>query len=107
MFDTIDENNDGHLSFSELKALLIGIRFDEIDLDRDDAVAKVIKDFDTSRDSKVDFPEFFKGISRWLLEAKRAADVNEDPGFRTMKFLNDFHMVSFAYADIYLVLLVF
>ena len=100
MFVTIDENNDGLLSASELKSLLIGIRFDEIDLDKDDAVAKVIKDFDTSLDSKVDFEEFFSGISKWLLEAKRAADVSEDPGFRTMKFLNDFHMVSFAYADI-------
>ncbi|KAF3442447.1 hypothetical protein FNV43_RR16363 [Rhamnella rubrinervis] len=92
LFVTIDENNDDHLSPSELKALLIGIRFNEIDFNKDDAVVKVMKDFDTSRDSKVDFEEFFKGISKWLDEAKRAADVKEDPGFRTLKFLNDFHM---------------
>lgn len=96
----IDENGDGHLSASELKALIIGIRFDEIDLDKDDAVEKVMKDFDTSNNAYVDADEFFRGISRWLDEAKRVGDANEDPGFRTMKFLNDFHLVSFAYADI-------
>ncbi|KAK9150441.1 hypothetical protein Syun_008750 [Stephania yunnanensis] len=40
LFKTIDLNDDRQLSASELSALMIGIRFDEIDLDRDDAVQK-------------------------------------------------------------------
>lgn len=100
MFLKIDENGDGTLSASELKALIIGIRFDEIDFDKDDAVERVMKDFDTSTDTHIDADEFFHGISKWLEEAKRLGNVNQDPGFRTMKFLTDFHLVSFAYEDI-------
>ncbi|PON45676.1 Parvalbumin [Parasponia andersonii] len=92
LFHRIDENHDGYLSAAELRALIIGIRFEEIDLDKDDAVEKVMKDFDTSNNSCIEENEFVAGISRWLNEAKRSGDVSADPGHRTMKFLTDFHV---------------
>ncbi|CAB4277403.1 unnamed protein product [Prunus armeniaca] len=91
LFKTIDQDSDGYLSFSELKALIVGIRFDEIELDKNDAVDKVMKDFDTSHDSKISVDEFVVGVSKWLNEAKRAGNANSDPGHRKMKFLSDFH----------------
>nr|POE55696.1 hypothetical protein CFP56_27732 [Quercus suber] len=89
LFSSIDANHDGHISYSELRALLVGINFDEIDLDRDDAVNKIMKDFDTSGNSCIEKEEFVDGISRWLNKTKKTAVRN--PGSLT-KFFDDFHM---------------
>ncbi|XP_010535054.1 PREDICTED: uncharacterized protein LOC104810447 [Tarenaya hassleriana] len=92
LFDTIDENKDGFLSAPELKALIIGIRFEEIDLDKDDAVGKVLQDFDKSLDERVDQDEFVHGIKRWLIEAMReGGPAGRDAGPRTMKFIDNYH----------------
>ncbi|XP_048235031.1 sodium/calcium exchanger NCL [Ricinus communis] len=93
LFYAIDENKDNKLSASELKALILGIRFEEIDFDKDDAAGKVMKDFDTSRDNSIDLEEFENGISKWLEEAKRSGAVFTD-GSRTSKFLDDFHFLT-------------
>ncbi|XP_062011529.1 sodium/calcium exchanger NCL-like [Rosa rugosa] len=91
LFDTIDTDTDNHLSHSELRALIVGIRFDEIELDKDDAVDKVMKDFDTSHDSLITREEFTKGVQKWLNEAKHAGNSTSYSGSHTEKFLNDFH----------------
>ncbi|KAF7822661.1 sodium/calcium exchanger NCL-like [Senna tora] len=92
LFATIDENNDRHLSHGELRALIVGIEFEEIDLDHDDAVNRIMQDFDTSRDSRVDVNEFVAGICRWLQRARRSQAASGDAGPHTMKFLSDFHL---------------
>lgn len=93
MFDWIDENKDGQLSRGELKALIIGIKFDEINLDKDDAADKLLKDFDYSHDNQINSEEFFVGISKWLNEVN-GRNRSGDPGSQTTKLLNDFHEVS-------------
>ncbi|KAJ0045987.1 hypothetical protein Pint_04682 [Pistacia integerrima] len=90
LFDWIDENKDGELSRGELKALIIGIKFDEINLDKDDAADKLLEDFDSSRDNQINFDEFYQGISKWLNEVNRGKRSG-DPGSRTEKLLGDFH----------------
>nr|POF08461.1 calcium-dependent protein kinase 8 [Quercus suber] len=90
LFSSIDVNDNGHISDSELRALMVGINFDEIDLDQNEAVNKIMKDFDTSSDSKIVFDEFVSGISRWLKKTMRAAARN--PGSETKVFI-DFHMM--------------
>ncbi|KAL6205836.1 hypothetical protein ACLB2K_023088 [Fragaria x ananassa] len=91
LFHTIDVDRDDCLSPAELRALIVGIRFDEIELDKDDAVDKVMKDFDTSRDSLISHDEFIAGVRKWLNEAKHAGDSKTTSGSHTMKFLSDFH----------------
>ncbi|XP_021287617.1 sodium/calcium exchanger NCL [Herrania umbratica] len=91
LFGTIDENHDGSLSTSELKAFIIGIRFEEIDLDKDDAVRKVMADFDTSLDSLVQEEEFVRGIEKWIIEAKRTGGTYLEPNNGTFKFIDHFH----------------
>ncbi|MBA0771107.1 hypothetical protein Gotri_019628 [Gossypium trilobum] len=91
LFETIDENRDGHLSPSELKALIIGIRFEEIDFDKDDAVMKVMADFDTSLDSYIQEEEFVKGITKWINEAKQTGGAYLEPNAGTFKFIDQFH----------------
>ncbi|KAL4308960.1 hypothetical protein GQ457_01G004140 [Hibiscus cannabinus] len=91
LFETIDENHDGALSPTELRALIIGIRFEEIDLDKDDAVRKVLEDFDTSRDSLVQEDEFVRGITKWIYEAKQIGGADLESNSGTYKFIDDFH----------------
>lgn len=97
LFETIDQDKDNHLSRTELRALIIGIRFDEIELDKDDAVDKVMKDFDTNLSNTISLDEFIEGISKWLIKAKRAGDSTSNSGGDTMKFLSDFQEVRFSY----------
>ncbi|MQL78492.1 hypothetical protein Taro_010901 [Colocasia esculenta] len=89
LFQRIDADNNGEISHAELKALIIGIQFDDIDLDSDDAVEKVMNDFDTSRNNRIDEDEFQRGISRWLAEAKRTVATS---GPYSKRFHHDFHM---------------
>lgn len=100
LFQRIDENGDGYLSASELRALVIGIRFEDIDFDKDDAVEKLMNEFDTSKDLRVDVGEFVAGVSKWLNEAKRLEDIAsavDRPVSRSLKLFSDFRMVSFPY----------
>ncbi|XVF29386.1 hypothetical protein REPUB_Repub15cG0116500 [Reevesia pubescens] len=86
LFKMIDENGDGQLSPAELRALVLGIRFEEIDMDIEDTVENVMKEFDTSCDSFIDIDEFIKGISKWVNEAKRSAERHG-----TLIHMNHFH----------------
>lgn len=94
LFKTIDENGDAYLSDLELRALIIGIRFDEIDLNKEDAVKKLLRDFDTSGDSQVDEKEFIEGISKWLKEAKRSVTSANSSTPRASNLVTAFHRVS-------------
>uniref|UniRef100_A0A5B7A0T4 EF-hand domain-containing protein n=1 Tax=Davidia involucrata TaxID=16924 RepID=A0A5B7A0T4_DAVIN len=90
LFKMIDVNGDNYISASELRALIVGIQFEEINFDQDDAVDKLMKDFDLSKDYKLDLREFINGISKWLLEARRSGASHES-GHGTIKYLSNFH----------------
>ncbi|KAF8408999.1 hypothetical protein HHK36_005070 [Tetracentron sinense] len=57
----------------------------------DEAVTRVMKEFDTSNDSHVDVDEFVRGISNWLTKALRSARRTQ-----TKTFLSDFRRGSTA-----------
>ena len=89
LFDVIDLDKDKFLSSSELRALIVGIRFEEINFDQDDAVDKVMKDFDKSGDDRIQFSEFMGGVEKWLEEAKRDKASSPDQ-FHEVCWLNNF-----------------
>ncbi|KAG6516431.1 hypothetical protein ZIOFF_026896 [Zingiber officinale] len=88
LFRSLDMDSDRSLSRAELRALIIGLQVDEIDLDMDDAVDKIMDEFDTSRNSTIEEHEFIAGISNWLTEAKR--DVGNASSY-SKNFMDDFH----------------
>ncbi|GMY31965.1 sodium/calcium exchanger NCL-like [Fagus crenata] len=86
LFFTIDTNHDGSISASELRALIVVFQFDGVDLDHNDAVDKIMKDFDTSHDNHIDKDEFVTGISRWLNRTKRTASRDSDAHTMILNF---------------------
>ncbi|KAI9177443.1 hypothetical protein LWI28_015335 [Acer negundo] len=105
LFKTIDENSDGYVSATELRALIIGFQFDDIDTNIDAAVERIVKDFDTSRDSCIDIQEFVTGMSRWLNKAtaihrRETRDGNSSSTPRTPRLLNDFNQEATTEQDL-------
>ncbi|PSR96389.1 Vacuolar cation/proton exchanger like [Actinidia chinensis var. chinensis] len=92
LFNKIDGNGDGYISDTEMRALIVGIRFDEIHLDENEVMKKVMTEFDTSSDSRIDLPEFIAGITKWLEEAKRSGAASVEAGSTTIKHLDNFHL---------------
>lgn len=89
LFHKIDLDSNGQVSRAELRALVIGIEFEEVDLDSDDAVEKLMQDFDRSGNDGIEEEEFVEGISKWLNEAKRTVGPSH---VYSKDFINDFHM---------------
>ncbi|KAF5478600.1 hypothetical protein F2P56_005143 [Juglans regia] len=91
LFSVVDIDGDGKISYSELRALVVGIRFEESKLNQNEAVDKLMRDFDTSQDSFIDETEFVNGTSKWLRRATRIRTASGDPGAPTLTILNAFH----------------
>ncbi|KAE8795698.1 hypothetical protein D1007_29413 [Hordeum vulgare] len=88
LFHKIDNDDSRNLSRAELHALIIGINFEEIDFDKNDAVDKIMDDFDTSGNDTVEEDEFVAGMKIWLHEAKSKVAAS---GAYSNKFVNDYH----------------
>lgn len=66
IFDNLDSDGDGHLSEGELRGLLVGLELHQQNTSAKDALNKIMAEFDTSRDGKLDLKEFEEGIRSWL-----------------------------------------
>ncbi|KAK9269651.1 hypothetical protein L1049_001429 [Liquidambar formosana] len=71
LFEEIDRDGDDFISPSELKELLLQIKFRKSDADKDKAMAEVLKQFDMDGDRKITKEEFVDAITRWLDETKQ------------------------------------
>ncbi|CAN6482724.1 unnamed protein product [Victoria cruziana] len=72
LFHIIDQDNDNHISLEELRAFVIGLQFDDIDLDTEEATtaaARIMGEFDSSGDNQLDAEEFYEGLSAWLCQS--------------------------------------
>ncbi|KAJ1391866.1 EF-hand domain [Sesbania bispinosa] len=98
LFESL-KNSDGYITAKDLRALLIGVHFEEKDMNIDEAVARIMLDFDRSHDSKIDREEFVRGITKWLRKAKHY-DTQNDHSPKTPRLLNDFHQRTQAEQDL-------
>ncbi|KAJ4828540.1 hypothetical protein Tsubulata_035964 [Turnera subulata] len=80
LFDTLDQNNDLLVSADELRSLILGIHVDDVGLDVDDVVSKVMSEFDISGDNYLSKTEFVQGISTWLSKVDPAANGRSRKG---------------------------
>nr|XP_043621264.1 sodium/calcium exchanger NCL-like [Erigeron canadensis] len=91
LFKSIDSDGDDRVSHSELRALVVGMQLYEINLSEDDAVDKVMKDFDTSENNQIEFSEFVTGLEKWLLEAKGSKIDPHIAGPDTLKYIHEYY----------------
>ncbi|CAB4307801.1 unnamed protein product [Prunus armeniaca] len=70
LFEEVDEDGDNYISLSEVKELLLEIKFISTEDDKDKGTAEVMKKFDLDRDGKITKDEFINGFTKWIDEVK-------------------------------------
>ncbi|XP_028807819.1 sodium/calcium exchanger NCL-like [Neltuma alba] len=101
VFERLDENSDGYITAKDLRALIIGMRLEETNMELDEAAEEIMLDFDKSHDSRIDIEEFVRGITRWLQKVKHSARKDEMSPL-TPKLLNNFHQKTIEEQDMLL-----
>ncbi|KAL8129787.1 hypothetical protein V2J09_018942 [Rumex salicifolius] len=100
LFSKIDVDKDNYLVPAELRAFLLGAELEEMNLDHDDVVEKVMKEFDTEADAKITFNEFARGITKWLADLNTGESRPGGSNPNTAKHLNDVHRESTVEHDL-------
>ncbi|PSS24597.1 Calmodulin-like protein [Actinidia chinensis var. chinensis] len=67
-FAKIDKDGDQSVSFSELEALILEMKSAKVQLDKEYAVAEVLKSFDVNQDGTITKDEFIAGCKKWIHE---------------------------------------
>ncbi|CAL0326527.1 unnamed protein product [Lupinus luteus] len=76
LFEKIDRNRDSCISESELKELIMNIKFVKVSMEVEDAVALVIEELDFNRDQIINEEEFVDGFQKWLGSTSSPAPVS-------------------------------
>ena len=81
MFEQFDRDGDNFISQSELKELILNIKFGKIPMDVNEAVKKMMRELDTSGDNLISEQEFVTGLSNLLInstQSTQASQTSED-----------------------------
>ncbi|KAL0353807.1 UNVERIFIED_CONTAM: Sodium/calcium exchanger NCL [Sesamum angustifolium] len=86
LFKDIDHDKDDFISHSELKDLMMDIKFGIIPNDIDGAASKMMEELDVSGDQLINEEEFVTGLSKWLkssyVNQTTTPEINKDSGFQ-------------------------
>ncbi|KAJ8568858.1 hypothetical protein K7X08_032555 [Anisodus acutangulus] len=74
IFHQNDSNGNNFVTQPELAKLILSVKYGEVQLNTDDSVRKMMKDFDTDHNDMIDEHEFVQGMTRWLNEAIRVTN---------------------------------
>ena len=66
LFEQIDLDGNNNISQTELRELIMNIKFGSIPLDVDESVNKLIEELDTSGDQLINEEEFVSGLTKWM-----------------------------------------
>lgn len=66
LFEKIDRNRDNFISQSELKELIMNIKFVKASMEVEEAVALVIEELDIDKDRTINEKEFVVGFEKWF-----------------------------------------
>ncbi|KAM3251421.1 sodium/calcium exchanger NCL1 [Capsicum annuum] len=69
IFHQNDFDRNNVLTKPELEELIGSVKFGEVEINRDDSVQKVLRDFDRDGNDMIDEHEFVHGMTKWLNEA--------------------------------------
>ncbi|OMO92399.1 Calcium-binding EF-hand [Corchorus olitorius] len=89
IFEEIDQDGDEFISSSELRELLLEVKFTRSQINKEKAVEDVMmNDFDINGDQKITKDEFVNGFMKWLDVGKKAA---VDKKYYSQKSLRDIY----------------
>lgn len=74
LFAKVDRDGDQTLSISEVEALIADIKSGKVDVEKEYAIAEVLKTFDLNKDGTITEGEFVEGFKKWIHEAKQLAE---------------------------------
>ncbi|XP_055828009.1 sodium/calcium exchanger NCL1-like isoform X2 [Solanum dulcamara] len=77
IFHQYDSDGNKFITQHELEKLVLSVKYGEMQLNSDDSVMKVMKDFDTNRNNMIDEHEFVDGMTKWLNEAIRVTNCKD------------------------------
>ncbi|XP_075671950.1 sodium/calcium exchanger NCL1-like isoform X2 [Castanea sativa] len=89
LFEEVDQDGDNIISPSDLRELLLEIKFTGTSIDKEKEIGKVMKEFDLDGDQKITMDEFVTGFTKWLDETKHAIDKQ----YFSKKSLKDVYQV--------------
>ncbi|KAK9265345.1 hypothetical protein L1049_027214 [Liquidambar formosana] len=92
LFEKIDLDGDNCISQTELKRLIMNLKFGDMPLDVDKAVSKMMEEFDTSGDHLISEEEFVAGFAKWLNPLN-----NQDP--HTPTYQDDVYQKTWEETD--------
>lgn len=76
LFEKIDRNRDSCISQSELKELIMNIKFVKASMEVEEAVALIIEELDLNRDHIINEEEFVAGFEKWLSSTSSPAPLS-------------------------------
>jgi len=88
----IDRNRDNFISQSELKELIMNIKFVKASMEVEEAVALVIEELDIDNDRIINEEEFVAGFQKWLSSTSAPAPVSHSESQEDMYQVNIFSM---------------
>lgn len=94
LFEEVDQDGDNIISPSDLRELLLEIKFTGTSIDKEKEIGKVMKEFDLDGDQKITMDEFVTGFTKWLDETKHAIDKQ----YFSKKSLKEVYQVNSSYS---------
>ncbi|XP_061348954.1 sodium/calcium exchanger NCL1-like [Gastrolobium bilobum] len=77
LFEKIDRNRDNCISHSELRELIMNIKFVKASMEVEDAVAIVIEELDLNKDQLINEDEFVAGFEKWISSTSSPAPLSD------------------------------
>ncbi|RZC48117.1 hypothetical protein C5167_041075 [Papaver somniferum] len=75
LFDKVDADGNANICPSEIRELIRELITDAKDMNEDDIIAEIIREFDENNDQLISRAEFVNGFAKWVVRAK---DLNQE-----------------------------
>ncbi|KAI3895510.1 hypothetical protein MKW92_010186 [Papaver armeniacum] len=91
LFDKVDVDDNDNISPEEFKELIREIKSDTKNMDQNDIIDEVVKEFDADADRMISKDEFVKGFAKWLVKTKSNISSRRGEGSYSKKYIENLY----------------